>query len=826
MKKLLIVVFLTIAFSIAGLWAINQYNVVGVVPSGKISALNAIPQSASFIIEVDDLAKVESQLNQLSYGKLLQSNNYYSRLIKRANEFEDLKNNLILKGAPDKFTDKAIVSTHIISGRDYDFLTVLPEYSMGRKATLKELESAPCESATTYLGVKVHCYQAEGNSEPFYIANSTRLWLVSSSAILVEDAIKKLESASQLNTKSPFQQLQTARSANTDLTVYMNAEQAPLLLALLVNEQRFDSHKNLAKAMDWMKMDIDLKADKIVFNGKAVASKQKWLNHWREKPTTELGLWENLRQASATLSVYNLDDFKNYANKVSSDDDVHYFQDWVGSQWAVWIPEIDQEVLILSVDDMERANASLTELHRLQADKEIILKNYADSAAMNSIDIATPLNQVFQTNFEALQPMDMSIVGQYIIVGQKPRLVREVTQKAKKVGNAKSAIPSGNVKLFLHPKKTKTLLHSAVKYGALKKEMVNKWSNDLGEVSMQFSRSGSGFNTQGVLTFGEVPTTQEAFLIAEGTLEESNIEPTYEVVEATEQTTEVENIIDPQPKAAASSDYIVWEKDLGKKIISAPSVLKNHRNNENILAVQSHDNVIHVFSRAGQELFTYNAGEKLLSPIYQLDYFKNGKLQMVFNTATKLHMIDILGRKVKKFPISLPSKATGAMQLVDYDQQKNYRLFVPTATGIYGYRYSGQALPGWGVNSLPGHTTLPLQHFSYSGKDYLAVTNKVGEVIMMNRKGEARFPKVATGETFSQPFKVDTSVKPYRLVGKSVSGKTYTISLDGQLKRASLSGSVLANAGNSVGLTSTANFLGSGKPVSIEVVGNKLVVKK
>lgn len=828
MKKLLIIVFMTIVFSVAGLWAINHYNFVGGVPTGKVSAINAVPQSASFILEVDDLSTVEAKLAQLSYGKLLRSNNYYERLMKRAQQFTTIQSTLLLKGAPSNFSPKTIISTHIISGRDYDFLTVIPEYGPGRKAVLNTIEGSGCESTTIYLGVNVYCYKPEGAEQKFYIANNARQWLISSSAILVEDAIKKLDYATQLNSKDPFQQLQTARSENTDLTLYMNAEQAPLLLAMLVNEETFSGHKQLATAMDWLKMDIDLQADKIIFNGKASVSGQKWLSNWKSRPEAEYALWENLRVPSATLSVYNLNDFKGYASTVESSgkDALPYLKPWMGSQWAVSTREPKEEILIVSLSDQERAISALSELHKIRSGARVDISNFQDSSKVNKLDIATPLNEVFMTHFDALTSINTAITKHYIIFGQAPSEVIRIAGSAVRAGGGKTTLSGGNVKLFVHPKKTRALLHNAIQYGALDKDMVTKWSNELGEVSLKFNRSGSGYNAQGVLTFGAIPRTQK-LIIEEESIEVTPETATVNKVEQLEgfKPKEVGDAIE-ENETVSDNGYIVWEKDFGKKVIGSVSVLKNHRTDQKILAVQTHDNLLHVLDRNGKELFSYDAGQRLLSPVYQLDYFKNGKLQMVFNTSDQLHMVDILGRKVKVFPLQLPSKATGPLEVVDYDKQKNYRLFVPTAKGFYGYRYSGQKLPGWAPNSNPGSLELALQHFLYDGKDYLVATNTAGEVFLMNRKGELRVPKAVTGKTFTTPFKVDTSVKPYRLVGKSNAGVTYTVSLEGTLRQEKISASVLANAGSGNSLSSTSDFLGSGEKVRINVDGNKVVVRK
>ena len=47
--------------------------------------------------------------------------------------------------------------------------------------------------------------------------------------------------------------------------------------------------------------------------------------------------------------------------------------------------------------------------------------------------------------------------------------------------------------------------------------------------------------------------------------------------------------------------------------------------------------------------------------VHQIDLYKNGKLQLLFNTQSKLHLIDRNGNNVEQFPIGLVAKATNGL---------------------------------------------------------------------------------------------------------------------------------------------------------------------
>ena len=57
-----------------------------------------------------------------------------------------------------------------------------------------------------------------------------------------------------------------------------------------------------------------------------------------------------------------------------------------------------------------------------------------------------------------------------------------------------------------------------------------------------------------------------------------------------------------------------------------------------------------------------------------IDYFRNGKYQLLFSGRNYLHLLDRNGNYVERYPVKLRSPATNALALFDYDNNRNYRL--------------------------------------------------------------------------------------------------------------------------------------------------------
>ena len=72
--------------------------------------------------------------------------------------------------------------------------------------------------------------------------------------------------------------------------------------------------------------------------------------------------------------------------------------------------------------------------------------------------------------------------------------------------------------------------------------------------------------------------------------------------------------------------------------------------------------------------------------IYQIDFYKNGKLQLLFNTAAQLHLLDRNGNYVERYPVKLRSPATNGMALFDYEKSRDYRIFLAAEDkGVNGF---------------------------------------------------------------------------------------------------------------------------------------------
>jgi len=88
--------------------------------------------------------------------------------------------------------------------------------------------------------------------------------------------------------------------------------------------------------------------------------------------------------------------------------------------------------------------------------------------------------------------------------------------------------------------------------------------------------------------------------------------------------------------------------------------------------------------------------EKITGSVYMIDYFRNGKYQLLFSGKNYIHMLDRNGNYVERYPVRLRSPATNSLALFDYDNNLNYRLLIAGEDKmVYAYDKTGSVVKGW-----------------------------------------------------------------------------------------------------------------------------------
>lgn len=188
-----------------------------------------------------------------------------------------------------------------------------------------------------------------------------------------------------------------------------------------------------------------------------------------------------------------------------------------------------------------------------------------------------------------------------------------------------------------------------------------------------------------------------------------------------------------------SNKDVLWSYAADSSVTSPVFVFTNHLTQEHELCFQDQANTLYLVSSTGKSLWKKKIQEALRSRIYTVDIFKNGKLQMLFNTDNYLHLIDRNGNYVQGYPVKLPQRATSPITVLDYDKTKDYRIFIACADKkIYNYSLYGIRTEGYTPLKTDHVVRLPVYYTRVGPSDYLITVDEGGRLYAFSRKGEGR----------------------------------------------------------------------------------------
>lgn len=221
-------------------------------------------------------------------------------------------------------------------------------------------------------------------------------------------------------------------------------------------------------------------------------------------------------------------------------------------------------------------------------------------------------------------------------------------------------------------------------------------------------------------------------------------------------------------------------------LITKPFLIKTHIHQALDLMVQDSARVIYYLDQYREILWSKEIDGKIVSDIFLMDYYKNGKLQYVFATDSSVHIWDRTGQPIPGFPKSLNELNVSHFNLIDYDLSRTYRMAVTDSEGnVYLTDKDLNPLEGWKPRNFERTALVPLVHKRLGRRDIMLSVQENGIINITNRKGEnmAGFP-------FETEQRLDRSY--FLQPGNSLSNSSITvISETGELAELTLEGNVI-----------------------------------
>lgn len=228
--------------------------------------------------------------------------------------------------------------------------------------------------------------------------------------------------------------------------------------------------------------------------------------------------------------------------------------------------------------------------------------------------------------------------------------------------------------------------------------------------------------------------------------------------------------------------------DFERPLIFGPIGLQNYNDRSTDFLVQDEDFFIHLLTYEGETIFSQRVPGEIISDVFQIDYYKNGKLQLVFATRDLIYALDRFGNLLPGFPIHFEEgRDIDFLNVLDYDNNKDYRFFVSDQDGnLFLYSGNGALLPEWEPKiTNQGELTAPPAHHRVPGMgDFMVAMHANGRLGLYNRRGESKTGgPILLGESLSTSYGIEEGISEgqVKLVTINDAGEVVKVNFKGEL---------------------------------------------
>ena len=207
-----------------------------------------------------------------------------------------------------------------------------------------------------------------------------------------------------------------------------------------------------------------------------------------------------------------------------------------------------------------------------------------------------------------------------------------------------------------------------------------------------------------------------------------------------------------------------------------PFKVKNSSTGKINTFYQNAQNAICLRDENGKDLWGVPLGKKLCGTAHNVDYYANGKLQIIFGSGSSIYVIDRLGRYVNGFPIDLGNEIVLGPDVYDFTGARKYNIMVLHRDNtIQMYNLKGKKPESWkGITADEKIKALP-ERLTVGGKDFWVVRTSVQTLIFPFYGGAPL--TVFEGDSKFRPDSQITILDNLSVQAISYDGKTRTVKL-------------------------------------------------
>ncbi len=719
-----VVLFLSLVFCYIYFSSLKNYS--------NNNIIKAVPDNAFCIMRINNLkGTYKTILNKTNYKKELESFNWFNDFVKHSDVLID---NVVETPLNQILSNNLSVSLHTSGDRSIDALYL---YRLKNKAEESSIKDYLRGSLPNGFHVDKRRYNANDiyeivlpQSDNYYVSFTSGILIVSKSSLLVEKSIRQVQSAISLLDDTSFNLVLKTMGQSDDANLFVNFDRIPDALLPLFDRSYYPELKGLKFFGSWAEFDVNIKDDKLLLNGFISSNEnQNKLNQIFKDCSPQYSKISKVIPANSGLILaYTY----NKSTKLKNNLNTYLKNNNLQSDYKKGFSNGNSEDLIFELMDSEFAlvDANINSLSPKEG-SFLVLKTKSENRAKSSLSklFNKPLKE---TSFYQLD-------------------------KQTKIAIYKNDRENDFTNIFKHllpytPSKYFSFYNNHIFFANTKESLKQiLYANILGKTihynSYNKIFSENFASKQNVYFYCNLANVAKHFnpkpkctLLNPNAEQKEALNNFYGlgIQLATNNNMLYSNICIQHNPSRSQEPQTIWQSKLDSSVHLKPSIVLNHYTKEKEILIQDLSNKVYLITPDGRILWEKKLNKPILSDIYQIDFYKNNKLQYLFNTEDRIYLLDRNGNNVERYPINLSNKATNGLALFDYDKNKNYRIFIATAdhkTQVYDKK--GSIITGWKASKSEHIVSQEIQHIRNNGNDYIIYADENRNYVL-NRRGETR----------------------------------------------------------------------------------------
>jgi hypothetical protein len=645
---------------------------------------------------------------------------------------------------------------------------------------------------------RVKIYEAalyiDGKKRELSWALSNGLLMLSFSPILLENAVTQSAAGGNVTDDAAFQRVHSTSGINVDANIYINLAFLPRYLSAFTkgDVQRF--LKDFSDLANWAELDLHLRDDELMMNGFSYSDTggDNYLNVFRNQSPVQIGVESVIPGFSSAFLAMG------FSDKEAFNDNYYEWLDNTG-RLKDYTRMADSFTRLTGADPVETFHSFM------EQEVAMVLTGWEDpgEAGESFLVIKTQSRSMAS---ESLQAMLEHHAG---MMGNNAGSYKQVYQVDRETSFDIYRFPFSNTGellfgMLFRPVKTSYycfvgnyLVFGESVSGLSSFIHANVLNQTLSENRRFIEFSDNLVERNNFFFYSSVPRSAGLFT---GIFREEHRENLAGGLESFRKFQAVSlqfsygrdmlynNIFLKYSPVAIEEPRTEWQTLLDTIIDFKPLLTLNHNTGENEIFVQDLNNTIYLINNTGRILWKKHLDSRIMGDVHQIDYYNNGRLQFLFNTREQIFLIDRNSNAVGRYPIRLPSPATNGIAVFDYDNDRNYRIFVACEDKSVVVRSKdGNIVSGWEFPGTEHNVYHKIKFFRTGGRDYIVFADRQ-RVYITDRRGSIRVrPDALFPVSLHNPiaFEPGRSSDP-RLALTDTLGRVWHIYLNGKTRAVSL----------------------------------------